>query len=95
MTNWLDILLVVGLVLLLASYGLRIYLFRRLRTDLYVGEVIKDRHVLSFADFLSIQLLGTRKKLKRADRFIVDMFIGAQLVGILCVAIFGLSYLAR
>lgn len=95
MTNWLDILLVVGLVLLLASYGLRIYLFRRLRTDLYVGEVIKDRHVLSFADFLSIQLLRTRKKLKRTDRFIVDMFIGAQLVGILCVAIFGLSYLAR
>lgn len=95
MTNWLDMLLIVGFLLVLTSYGLRIYIFRCLRADLHVGEVIKNRHVLSFAGFLSIQLLLRRKKLKGAGLLIVNIFIGTQLIGILCVAIFGFSYLAR
>lgn len=89
----LKILAIAGILLVLLSYGIRVYIFQRLRNDLHVGGIIKDTHVLSFTDFLSLHLLSKRRFLKGNNRLIVNVFIGSQLLGLICIIIFGLSYL--
>jgi Kef-type K+ transport system membrane component KefB len=79
-------LLFLAVGLIIASFGVRVYMFEKLRRDQTVRDLLADASAIG-SDLLALRLIRRRRALSDKAKGPVFAFVATQLLGVLLLAL--------
>ncbi len=80
------VVIFIGIVLFFASLGVRLYIFRNLKDDNSIRELLENASIIG-SDLLVFRLIRIRSRLSSRARAPVFLFIFTQVFGLLLLII--------